>query len=201
MGHGPVFSETRTRQADDTSPGLPIVSESLNAIRAYSWECHFKLPDIEGVPAAASRDLVLAAKQVSEAGFAVGDIEVNRINDKVFYPGRPEQDELTITFDNLYAGTPGITLWKWFKSIYDPMTGEFTEGMPGGVGNFKAETVEIFQLDPQTKPVSSTKYFGVYPKSWKGAEYNYGTNEFHTVSVVFRYDFMDHGVHGNSRGA
>lgn len=200
MAHGPVFSDAESARAIDPTAGrsLPVISESLNSVRAYSWECHFTLPDVEiGNGATFDRPLVLAAKTVSEAGFAVGDIEVNRVNDKVFYPGRPEQDDLTITFDNLYQDAPGITLWEWFKSIYDPITGEMTkkttEGLP-----FKAQQLEVLQLNNSNQPISSTKFFGVYPKSWKGAEYNYGTSEFHTISVVFKYDFMDHGFHGHS---
>ena len=40
----------------------------------------------------------------------------------------------------------------------------------------------------------TTKLFGVYPKAWKTAEFNYSNNDFHTVEMSFRYDFMDHGT-------
>ena len=85
------------------------------------------------------------------------------------------------------------TLWEWFKSSYDPMTGEMTKNSApgGGNGTFKANRMDIFQLDNTGTPHSTTQLYGVYPKSWKAAEFNYETNGFHTLEVTFRYDFMD----------
>ena len=110
----PVTSFFKDERADPRSTN-PVISEALNSVRAYTWEVHFDFQDLGVV--GNQTDLILAAKQVSEAGFAVGDIEVNRVNDKVFYPGRPEQDELTITFDNVYKGAPAMQLWQWFQTI------------------------------------------------------------------------------------
>jgi len=201
MAHGPLYSGASF--ARDTDPnntnGLPVISEGLNSVRTYSWECHFTLPNFNGEAGPAfDTPLVLAAKSVGEAGMSVGDIEVHRVNDKVFYPGKPVQDDLTITFDHLYKDSPSITLWEWFKTIYDPRTGQIMKNVEGGVANdFKARDVEVLQLDNKGQPISSTKFFGVYPKSWKAAEYKYGADEFHTVAMTFKYDFMDHGFHGH----
>lgn len=172
--------------------GLPVISTELDSVRAYQFEIHFF-----GLPAelqTVQSDLTLAAKQVSPVGMTVEDIEVNRVNDKVFYPGKASPEELTVTFDNLYLRTTSQTLWEWFKSVYNPLTGEMTQNAaPGGAaGNtFKAHKVEIVQLDNTNTPHSVTEIYGVYPKSWKGAEFNYSTNDFHTIEVTFRYDFMD----------
>ena len=165
---------------------LPLISQGLDSVRAYQFEIHFELPTpVAGVE---SKFLTLAAKQVGQVGFASEDIEVHRVNDKVFYPGKSSPEALTVTFDNQYQTKISETLWNWYKSIYDPMNGTMqTEG------NFKAQKATIIHLDPKGKPKYETTLFGVYPKSWKTAEFNYGTNEFHTIEVEFRYDFMDHG--------
>ena len=93
---------------------LPLISEKLDSVRAYQWEIHFF--DIPGL--GDTQDLTLAAKQVSQVGFQVEDIEVNRVNDKVFYPGKPTPDELVVTFDNLLKDKVGVRLWNWFTNIY-----------------------------------------------------------------------------------
>ena len=166
---------------------LPVISQGLDSVRAYQFEIHFILPENLGT-GLASEHLTLAAKQVGQVGFASEDIEVHRVNDKVFYPGKSSPEALTVTFDNQYQTKISETLWNWYKSIYDPMNGTMqTEG------NFKAQKATIIHLDPKGKPKYETTLFGVYPKSWKTAEFNYGTNEFHTIEVEFRYDFMDHG--------
>lgn len=163
--------------------GLPEISMGLDSVRAYQFEMHFIVPrdlDPDG-------KLTLACKQVSQAGMTVEDIEVHRVNDKVFYPGKPSQEELTVTFDNFYDPKVANTLWSWFSTIYDPTNGKFnTEKI-----SWKAHKATIVHLDAQGQPIMETRLFGVYPKSWKTAEFNYSTNEFHTIEMTFRYDFME----------
>lgn len=177
---------------------LPRISTVLDSVRTYQFEIQFF-----GLPPALTgqqTDLTLAAKQVSPVGFTVDDIEVRRVNDRVFFPGAPSQDELTVTFDNLYLRDTAKTLWEWFKTIYDPISGDMTKlSAPGGAGNraFKANKIRIIELDNTRTPHSAIELYGVYPKSVRFAEKNYSTNEFHTIEVTFRYDFMDFFNYGS----
>lgn len=184
----PVFANLNR----DPNVALPDISTQLDAVRAYQFEVQFnQLPtDVGGD----HKDLTIAAKQVTALGMSVEDIEVNRVNDRVWYPGRPTQEEVTITFDNLYVKKAASTLWRWFTTIYDPITGEMTPGSaPGGGGEAnvgKIQKMSIIQLDNTSQPHATVDLFAVFPKSWKTSEFNYSTNEFHTLEVVFRYDFM-----------
>lgn len=188
------FFKTRYGRAFTPGRNLPQVSTELDSVRAYQYEIHFfGLPTSVGP--AGGTDLTIAAKQVSPIGMSVEDIEVNRVNDKMFYPGRPALEEVSITFDNLYLKNTAPDLWTWFTSIYDPLTGEMTKfAAPGGDPRrtFKATKMEVILLDNTITPHSAIELYGVYPKSWRGAELNYSTNEFHTIEVSFRYDFMNH---------
>lgn len=173
--------------------GLPVISTQLDSVRAYQWEVHFY-----GLPfnrIAEGLDLTLAAKQVSPIGLTSEDITVDRVNDKIFYPGKVTPDEVTITFDNLYLRETSPALWDWFKATYDPLTGEMTKtSRPGGTNrpHFKANKMEVILLDNTSNPHASIETYGVYPKSFKMAELNYSTNDFHTIEVTFRFDFMDY---------
>ena len=173
--------------------GLPLISTQLDSVRAYEFEVHFL-----GLPPGVSLDeeaLVLGAKQVGQVGFQVEDIIADRVNDRVFYPGKASPEELTITFDNLYLRETASDLWKWFRTAaYDPLTGELSKvGAPGGENqSAKALKVEIVQLDNTLEPHAVAEMYGVYPKAWRLAEMNYSTNDFNTVEVTFRYDFMDY---------
>jgi len=102
--------------------GLPVISEGLDSVRTYQFEIHFELPPGLTDPAG---KLTLAAKQVTAAGFTTEAIEVHRVNDKVFYPGKASPEELTVTFDNFYQPKIANTLWQWFSAIYDPKMGVF----------------------------------------------------------------------------
>jgi hypothetical protein len=172
---------------------LPRISTQLDSVRAYQFEIRFY-----GLPQAligSQQDLTLAAKQVGPIGITLDDITVDRVNDRVFYPGKPSQDELTVTFDNLYLKNTSPALWEWFKTIYDPMTGNMTKlAAPGGPGNrtFKASRVTIIELDNTRTPHAAIELYGVYPKAIRFSEKNYSTNEFSTVEATFRWDYVDY---------
>ena len=167
------------RKTTPSKDNLPVISRDLDSVRAYQFEVAF-----HGT-GTTDRKLRLAAKQVSPAGFAVADIEVHRVNDKVFYPGKPSPEEITITFDNLIADDVSKELWEWFKDTYNPLTGH--------LGDFalKKNMMSVLQLNNDLSLHTETRYFGVYPKSFKNAEWNYATNDFHTIEVTFKYDFME----------
>ena len=172
--------------------GLPTISTDLDSVRAYQFEIQF-----EGVPGGPGKsdDLTIAAKQVTQAGMSVEDIVIDRVNDKIYYPGKATPELITVTFDNLYVKETSDTLYKWFQNTYDPLTGEMTKNSPpgrGGGGTFKANKMTILQLANNMNPHAAVECYGVWVKSWKTAEFNYATNEFHTIEVEFRYDFMDH---------
>ena len=191
-----IFNTKRDGKRDTlrAGTGLPVISQGLDSVRAYQFEVQIDIPG-----SGPTEILTLAAKQVTAAGFSTEDIEVMRVNDKVFYPGRATPEEVTITFDNFYKhnGEIGVLLWDWFKRVYNPVTGDLgmgsTAATPGGGGpKYKANSMTILSLDGHGNVDYETRLMGVYPKSWKTAEFNYATNDFHTIEVVFRYDFMDH---------
>jgi len=183
----------KTKYGRDFTPGqgLPTVSTDLDSVRAYQFEAHFfGLPqDITNVP-----DLTLACKKVGGIEMKNEAIVVDRVNDKLHYPGKTTPGELSIDFDNLYLRETASDLFRYFRHTYDPMTGEMTKSSQpgGGAGNtFKADKLEIVQLDNTLTPHSTIELYGVYPTSWQAAEFNYSTNDFHVLTVNFKYDFMN----------
>jgi hypothetical protein len=178
------------------TPGqnLPKISTILDSVRSYQFEIQFfgLPPNISGQQ---QTDLTLAAKQVGAIGFGVEDIMVSRVNDKVYYPGTPTNDVVSVTFDNLYLRRTCLSLWTWFKTIYDPLSGNMTQlSAPGGPGNrtFKATKMRIVELDNTRNPHAAIELYGVYPKSVRFSEKNYNSNDFSTIDVDFRYDFIDY---------
>ena len=171
--------------------GLPTISTDLDSVRAYQFEIHFfGLPE----DVTDESDLTLAAKKVSGLEMKNEAIAVDRVNDKVFYPGKTTPGELSVDFDNLYLRETSADLYRYFRNIYDPITGEMTKSsQPGGTAgrSFKAERVEVVMLDNTMTPHSTIELYGVYPMSWAAAEFNYSTNSFHQLTVNFKYDFMN----------
>ena len=203
--NSPYFLDEDATKRGSAMPsnGLPLISEGLDSVRAYQWEIHFKLPKrMRGDAALSPRSaeyptqesLTLAAKQVTAIGYTTEAIEVNRVNDKVFYPGKSAGEEVTVTFDNLYQPQVANTLWAWYSSIYDPMEGRQYSSQTSSKPwqGWKAQHAVVVNLDPHGQPLMETRMFGVFPISWKTGEFNYSTNDFHTIEMVLRYDFMEH---------
>jgi len=187
------FLKNNYRANFEPGKTLPKVSTKLDSIRSYQFEVKFY-----GLPpefTLQQQELTAAAKQVSPIGGSVDDIVVDRLNDKVFYPGKFTPENVTITFDNQLLTNNTPALWTWFKSIYDPMSGDQTKlAAPGGPGNksFKASKMTILELDNTNEPHAYIEVYGVYPTGVRFSEKNYSTNDFSTVEVTFRYDFVDY---------
>ena len=133
--------------------------------------------------------ITLAAKVVAGVGYNFADIEVHRMNDKVFYPGKISQDELTVTFDNLLAQNMGVLFYNYLASVYDMRTG-FYNIDEGSVGSYKT-SARIIEFDGGGNIKTVYDFKGLYPKSFSKAEKNYSTSEFDTMEVKFRWDFMN----------
>ena len=172
---------------------LPKISTQLDSVRSYQFECRFSLPRGNGT--VVSTQLTTAAKQVSPIGGATDDIVVDRLNDKVFYPGKFTPEPLTITFDNQLLTRSSPALWEWFTTTYNPMTGDGAQNK-SRTGSFKALKLDIMELNTDSEPVSYIGLYGVFPTGIKFSEKNYATNEFATIEVTFRYDFLDYQQSG-----
>ena len=199
MATSPIYIDADNFREKEAGEGLPLISQGLDSVRTYQFELHLDLPAGVTGGLVDTRELVLACKQVSQVGFSIEPIEVHRVNDKVFYPGKASPEELTVTFDNFYGNNAEVSrgLYRWFQSIYNPVTGRFNT-VPGATGGgigpketFKTKA-NLYHLDAQGSPIAETIMMGLMPISWKTAEFNYSTNEFHTIEMGFRYDFLQH---------
>jgi len=180
------------RTISGEQPTTPVISTELDSVRAYQWEISFHFGAKDPVNSM-QKPLTLAAKQVNGIGFSVEDIEVHRVNDKVYYPGRPSMDELVVTFDNLQKTKVDKLLYEMMAVTYDPRTGELASGklpgLNGQLNSFK-NTIDVVQLDGKGQPRNVIHLYGCYPKKVTHGEYNYGTNDFHTIEMTFRYDYF-----------
>jgi len=175
------------------TPGakLPQISSDLETIRTYQFEVNFQ--GFPGMTENQNRpgDVTVAAKQVGQITYGVDSIALDRLNDKVHYPGKVTYEPVEITFDNLLLKNSTEALWECFKEVYSPVTGK--AGFRGGNGTkYKGEKMTIVEMNGDNVPVAGVELFGVYPEKVAFSEKNYSTNEFSTVTVTFRFDFMNY---------
>jgi len=193
---GPSLRSRRATVADPKNK-LPIISTDLDSVRTYQFEVRFDKAitnlrqqslALGGTNSNTGQAFTLAAKQVTGLSYSFQDIEVHRMNDKVFYPGKVQQEEVTITFDNLLKTDTSILLHRYLATVFDMDTG-FYAANTGASTNYKT-SLQILEFNGAGKVVSVIDLKGVYPKSFTKGEKNYSNSEFDTIEVKFRYDFM-----------
>lgn len=189
MAYDPFFVNSTRRQLKDKQ--LPFLSHALDSVRRSQWEVTFYGLPVDPVAGTEARPLTLACKSVSPIGWTIEEIQSRRINDTFFYPGNATPTEVTMVFDNLFATKTSKHLYDWLKTIYNPITGEMTAGLSDkGVGGFKI-VADVIEVNTQGKPFTHTRLYGLWPKSWTEDERSSDANEFHTITVTFRCDFID----------
>lgn len=154
---------------------LPNISTELDSVRSYQWE----------VQIAADQNFTLAAKKVTSVALTSEAIVVDRVNDKVFYPGKVTPEALTITFDNTVVGDMDKNLWKLFTKTYNPMTGEL-----GNAEDIKFN-MQVLLLNNSVEVHSTINLYGAYVEKYAIAELQYSENAFNTIDVTFRYDYIE----------
>lgn len=177
----------------------PEISTLLDSVRTYQWEITFDLPadvlNSTGGAGSVLKPLTFGAKQIRGIGVNLQDIEVNRMNDKVYYPGRPSYEELEVTFDNLLESKEGALLYEYMRTAYDPIKGVYgTTNVGGGAGNslvrrHKTSAI-ITEFNGNHEVSQEIELRGLYPKSYSRGEKNYSNNDFDTIVMKFRYDYL-----------
>lgn len=184
--YNPYFIDSQKRELKDKK--LPLLSHALDSVRRSQWEVTFHNLPVEAPAGTEARPLTLACKSVSPISWEIEEIVANRLNDKFFYPGKATPSEVTMVFDNIFSTRTSKHLYEWLKTIYNPETGEMTTGLSDkGVGGFKIIT-DIVEMNTQGKPFDHTRLYGFWPRSWTEDERAYDANEFHTITVVGRFD-------------
>ncbi len=72
----------------------------------------------------------------------IGVIEMNHLNEKKKFPGIPTWDDLSVVFNDFVDTATAATLWRWFRTVYDPKTGKL------GLARVYKKTGRVVQLAP-----------------------------------------------------
>ena len=88
----------------------------------------------------------------------------------------------------MIKGDTAKLLYAWMRTTYDPVFG--THSNPVIAGDQFKRTMEVVQLDAQRNPKLVAKLYGAFPIKWAIGELSYGTNDFATIDVEVKYDFI-----------
>jgi len=169
--------------------GIPVISQELDSVRQYQFEVTFNPPPgVQFGPF--SKPLTVACKKVGSLGMAVKPIEVRRVNDVVYYPGQVSYQEVEFTFDNLLSTKTGKQLYDFMTTVFDPTTGEYGTAF-NILGNASLKSnIEVYKLNGKGDINQVIKLKGAFPISFVQSEAAYSGQDFDTITMKFRYDYI-----------
>jgi len=177
------WSDSYQRNISDKGD-IPVISHGADSVRSYAWELQFNLGTL--IPEAQADTFSFAAKSVGPIESVSERIPVDRVNDKVWYPGKVTNSEVTVVFEDLLKQKAGHFLYKWYQLVYNQQTGTFYDP---GIHMIK-KNIDILKLDNVLAPISHIKLIGAYPSAFREIDRDYGTNEMHKIEMTFSYDFV-----------
>jgi len=137
----------------------------------------FKIPDI-----CASGVNSLPPAKGARPNISFKEMEVQHINETLYYPSKPEWKPITLVLFDLKRNRHPV--FDWFKNIYNPCNGEWKAS---GENNFK-KTVTLELYDGCGNVIEEWRYDNAWPQAIEFGELDMGISEYLTIDITLRYD-------------
>lgn len=180
-------------------------SAKLEPKRKNRWIVSFEEIPTTSTTAATKRNNILSfcAHSGTRPEITFEMVEVQRLNEKWKFAGKPGWNELSFSFYD-YISSDGkdsafTILRDWWTSIYNPLTGSM-----GYAIEYKTNST-VAMLDPAGVVASTWHVFYMWPKTvHSGGDVNYDSNDIAEVGVTFVYDYAiagtESGLGSSKRG-
>lgn len=110
------------------------------------------------------------------------EIEVQHLNETIYYPGRPEWKPITLVlYDLKFSENPVFT---WLKKVYDPCEGRWQSVL---ADQFKKK-IQLELYDGCGNTIEKWIYENAWPNAIEWGELDMGNNEYTTMDLTLRYD-------------
>jgi hypothetical protein len=164
-----------------------VLSTSNSALlepkRANRWVVSFdKIP---GGLTGAEDALTFAAFSGARPNITFGEGNVDRINEKWNFAGKPTWTPIQFAFYDFLAGSfsAGDILNSWRKQIYNPITGQM-----GYAIEYKTHAT-VGMLDPKGTVKQAWHIFYAYPNNVDFDTLTYGGEDILKVTTSIKYDY------------
>ena len=133
----------------------------------------------------ASEKLAIDIVSASRPSVSVEPIEISRLNEKFKFAGTPSWEDIGCTFYDYDKGKDSATqiLYKWFTSIYNPLTGG------QGYAIVYKTNASLALLGPDGKIIEIWDLFGCFPSSYNFQELSYEGADAVQVDISLKYDY------------
>jgi len=151
----------------------------------------------DSIPGGGEEELAISILSASRPTLGLGNTAVNRMNEQFKFATNPTWEDISLTFYDFDKGKDSAAqiLWKWARSVYDPVTGAM-----GFAGQYKTNATLVV-LSPDGTITETWDLFGCYPSNVNFNEVNYSNYDALQVTVTLVYDYailQEDGTSGNS---
>ena len=150
--------------------------------RKNRWILKFdRVPNTDG----GSEPLAIDIVSANRPSISVDPIEVNRLNERFWFAGKPNWETLTTVFYDFDKGgsSAGQILYSWLTAIYNPLTGG-----QGYAITYKTNAT-LVMLGPDGKIIEVWDLFGCFPENITWQDLTYEGSDAQQVEATMRYDY------------
>ncbi len=159
--------------------GFGLEKPSTVFKRKFLWL--FKIP---GISAEGTRSL--PPEKAARPSLSFREIEVQHVNETIFYPGKPEWKTLNLVLFDIKCNENPV--FDWLRRLYDPAQGTYRFVINGDVTtNFKQNAI-LEMYDPCGGCIEKWNYENCWPQTAEFQELDMGSSDVMMVDLTLRYD-------------
>lgn len=147
--------------------------------RRHRWLFMIKDISAEGIPS-------LPPTKASRPNISFKEIEVQHLNETIYFPGKPEWKPITLTLYDLKRSGAGSMhpILEWLKEIYNPNDGSYAPSCDG----FKKSEATLELYDGCGSTLETWVFECVWPQAVEFGELDMSSSEILTCDLTLRYD-------------
>lgn len=153
-----------------------LESQNLTMMRKFRWL--FKIPDVSAMGIN-----TLPPEKGARPSLSFKEIEVQHLNETVYFAGKPDWKPVTLTLYDLKKNKNPV--FEWLKTQYNPETGDWYAPAPN---TWKKAFCRLEMYDGCGNVMEIWTFENVWPNNIEWGELDMANNEYVTVELTLRYD-------------
>jgi hypothetical protein len=159
-----------------TTMGFDFGLESPNLCLKRKFRWLFKVQDVS-----AQGTNALPPEKGARPSLSFKEIEVQHLNEIIYYPSKPDWKPVTLTLYDLQKNENPV--FKWLKEKYDPKEGTWKVGQ-----QFKKPVATLEMYDGCGNIQESWTFENVWPNNIEWGELDMADSSYVVVELTLRYD-------------
>lgn len=155
--------------------GFGLGSESVCFKRKFRW-----LLKIDGISASGAQSL--PPDKSARPSLTFKEIEVQHLNETVYFPGKPEWKPISLVLFDLKRNRNPV--FDWLKKQYNPCNGRW---LPPTPNEFK-KTARLELYDGCGNIMETWVFENAWPNALEWGDLDMSNSEYVTVDLTLRYD-------------